>query len=48
MTIAVASADDPMPDPVGHPITFRIAVGPHPDRKVFTLQILQTCGEGYE
>ena len=38
--------DDPMPDLVGHSITYRIAVGPHRGRKVFTLQTLP--GNGWE
>ena len=37
--------DDPMPDLVGHSITYRIAVGPHRGRKVFTLQTLPICNE---
>jgi len=38
----VLDEDDPMPDLVGHSITYRIAVGPHRGRKVFTLQTLPT------
>ncbi len=34
-----------MPDLVGHSITYRIAVGPHRGRKVFTLQTLPICDE---
>ena len=34
----VLAEEDPMPDLVGHSITYRIAVGPHRGRKVFTLQ----------
>jgi len=40
----VLDADDPMPDLVGHSITYRIAVGPHRGRKVFTLQTLSDSG----
>jgi hypothetical protein len=36
--------DDPMPDLAGHSITYRIAVGPHRGRKVFTLQTLPDSG----
>jgi hypothetical protein len=32
-----------MADLVGHSITYRIAVGPHRGRKVFTLQTMPTC-----
>ena len=42
----VLDGDDPMPDLVGHSITYRIAVGPHRGRKVFTLQTLP--GNGWE
>nr|WP_197685636.1 hypothetical protein [Halomonas subglaciescola] len=41
----VLDEDDPMPDLVGHSITYRIAVGPHRGRKVFTLQTMPTCDE---
>jgi len=34
-----------MADLVGHSITYRIAVGPHRGRKVFTLQTLRTADE---
>ena len=34
-----------VPDLVGHSITYRIAVGPHRGRKVFTLQTLPICNE---
>ena len=37
--------EDPIPDLVGHSITYRIAVGPHRGRKVFTLQTLPICDE---
>jgi len=37
--------DDPIPDLVGHSITYRIAVGPHRGRKVFKLQTLPICDE---
>ena len=40
----VLDEDDPMPDPVGHSFTYRIAVGPHRRRKVFTLQTLPDSG----
>ena len=33
-------ADEPTPDLGGHSIAYRIAVGPHGGRKVFTLQTL--------
>jgi len=36
--------DDPMPDLAGHSITYRIAVGPHRGRTVFTLQTLPDSG----
>jgi len=36
--------DDPMPELAGHSITYRIAVGPHCGRKVFTLQTLPDNG----
>ena len=36
----VLDEEDPMTDLVGHSITYRIAVGPHRGRKVFTLQTL--------
>jgi len=38
----VLEEEDPMADLVGHSITYRIAVGPHRGRKVFTLQTLPT------
>ncbi|SOB75427.1 Putative transposase [Marinobacter sp. LV10R510-11A] len=41
----VLDEDDPMPDLVGHSITYCIAVGPHRGRKVFTLQTMPTCDE---
>ena len=37
--------DDAIPDLDGHSITYRIAVGPHRGRKVFTLQTLPICNE---
>ena len=37
--------EDPMQSLVGHSITYRIAVGPHAGRKVFTLQTLPACDE---
>jgi len=36
--------DDPMPNLAGHSITYRIALGPHRGRKVFTLQTLPDNG----
>lgn len=36
--------DDPLPDLAGHSITYRIALGPHRGRKVFTLQTLPDSG----
>jgi len=36
--------DDPMPDLAGHSITYRIAVGPQREGKVFTLQTLPDSG----
>ncbi len=41
----VLDEEDPMPDLVGHSITYRIAVGPHRGRKVFTLQTVPICDE---
>jgi hypothetical protein len=41
----VLEEEDPMADLVGHSITYRIAVGPHRGRKVFTLQTLPTIDE---
>ena len=37
---AEAVDDDPMAQLQGHSITYRIAVGPHAGRKVFTVQTL--------
>ena len=37
--------EDPMNQLLGHSITYRIAVGPHQGRKVFTLQTLPDCNE---
>ena len=34
-----------VPDLAGHSITYRIAVGPHRGRKVFTRQTLPICDE---
>src|SRR5699024_1670432 len=39
--------DDPIPDLVGHSITYLIAVGPHRARKVYELQTVSTY-DGYE
>ena len=43
--------DDPLDDPMnqlqGHSITYRIAVGPHQGRKVFTLQTLPGAEEPF-
>lgn len=33
---------------LGSSITYRIAVGPHQGRKVFTLQALPACGESFD
>ena len=41
----VLDEDDSMPDLVGHSITYRIAVGPHRGRKVYTLQTMPTSDE---
>jgi hypothetical protein len=41
----VLDEEDPMPDLAGHSITYRIAVGPHRGRKVFTLQTLPICNK---
>ena len=41
----VLNEEDPIPDLVAHSITYRIAVGPHRGRKVFTLQTLPTFDE---
>ena len=35
----------PLDQLLGHPITYRVAVGPHQGRKVFTLQTLPDCNE---
>jgi hypothetical protein len=35
----------PLDQLLGHSITYRIAVGPHAGRKVFTLQTLPDCNE---
>ncbi len=40
----VLDEDDPMPALAGHSVTYRIAVGPHRGRKVFTLQTLPDSG----
>jgi hypothetical protein len=40
----VLDEEDPIADLVGHSITYRIAVGPHRGRKVFTLQTLPVSG----
>jgi len=37
----------PMDQLLGHSITYRIAVGPHAGRKVFTLQTLPDCSEPF-
>ena len=39
-----ASDEDPTTQLLGSSITYRIAVGPHQGRKVFTLQTLPDCG----
>jgi len=40
-----ASDEDPTDQLLGSSITYRIAVGPHQGRKVFTLQTLPDCGD---
>ena len=40
--------DKPMMPLLGHSITYRIAVGPQVERKVFTLQTLPGCDEPYD
>ena len=35
----------PLDQLLGHSITYRIALGPHAGRKVFTLQTLPDCNE---
>jgi hypothetical protein len=40
-----ASDDDPSNQLLGSSITYRIAMGPHQGRKVFTLQTLPDCGD---
>ena len=37
----------PLDQLLGHSITYRIAVGPHAGRKVFTLQTLPDCNEPF-
>jgi len=39
---------DPLAQLLGSSITYRIAVGPHQGRKVFTLQALSACDEPFE
>jgi len=41
---AALDPDDPMPELVGHSITYRIAVGPRRGRNDFTLQTLPDSG----
>ena len=38
----------PLGQLLGHSITYRIAVGPHAGRKVFTLQTLPDCNEPFD
>jgi hypothetical protein len=38
---------EPLEQLLGHSITYRIAVGPHQGRKVFTLQTLPDCNEPF-
>jgi hypothetical protein len=38
----------PLDELLGHSITYRIAVGPHAGRKVFTLQTLPDCNESVD
>ena len=37
----------PFDELLGHSITYRIAVGPHAGRKLFTLQTLPDCNEPF-
>ena len=39
---------EPLDQLLGHSITYRIAVGPHQGRKVFTLQTLPGCNERFD
>ena len=39
--------EDPINTLLGHSITYRIAVGPHQGRKVFTLQTLPSSDESF-
>ena len=39
---------EPLDPLLGHSITYRIAVGPHAGRKVFTLQTLPSCNEPFD
>jgi hypothetical protein len=39
---------EPLDQLLGHSITYRIAVGPHQGRKVFTLQTLPGCNEPFD
>jgi hypothetical protein len=43
-----AMAAGPLDELFGHSITYRIAVGPHQGRKVFTLQTLPSCNEPFD
>ena len=38
----------PLDQLLGHSITYRIAVGPHQGRKVFTLQTMPSCNEPFD
>lgn len=43
--LAGAGEAGPLDDLIGHPITYRIAVGPRVGQKLFTLQTLPACEE---
>ena len=43
-----AGEGGPLDQLLGHSITYRIAVGPHQGRKVFTLQTLPSCTEPFD
>jgi hypothetical protein len=45
---ADAVGDEAMNSLTGHSITYRIAIGPHAGRKVFTLQTLPGCTERFD
>jgi hypothetical protein len=43
-----AGEGGPLDQLLGHSITYRVAVGPHAGRKVFTLQTLPSCTEPFD